>query len=112
MSAVVVSLFLSLAAPAPAVVSTPPCAGVASLAPALSNPRLPLGRLRTLPSGALCPPPTTQADPAPQPEPQQPVTVVVVRELIVRPSQVIIEPPEIHFVDELPAAASTQTPTP
>ncbi|MFC5343256.1 hypothetical protein ACETK8_07750 [Brevundimonas staleyi] len=72
----------------------------------LTNPRLPLGRLRDLPSGMVCPAALAAPAPgAPVAEPvATPVTVVVLHEIRVRPSQVIIEPPEIHFVDELPPA--------
>ena len=116
MSAIVASLLLPLIAAGPAAEPGPPCEGAASLTRALSNPRLPLGRLRTLPPGVLCPPPATFAAPAVQTAPPQAVTVVVVRELIVRPSEVIIDPPEIHFVDpptaEAPPPETTPAPNP
>lgn len=104
-------VMLALSSPATAATTATECVWTSTL----TNPRLPLGRLRALPSGVACPPafvaPVQRPAPlAPTPEPAP--TVIVVHELRIRPSEVIIEPPQVHFVDRPADAPPTPDPTP
>jgi hypothetical protein len=98
-------LALATALPSSAAPVSPGCAWSSPLI----NPRLPVGRLRTLPAAMVCPPPAPAPAERQPTSAEPPVTVIMVHEIIVRPSQVIIEPPEVHFVDP-PGAAPAEAP--